>query len=115
MLTRRANAAREHQIELLRLPNFVVGIRVVNGVFATQFAKLWAGKIVELGPVRNLGHAHSKMDAHHCQRSLVLLHERVIELHSSTLDCFLLFLLFILLNRQGRQAASFFIPGQTGL
>lgn len=48
MLTGRANTAREHEIELLWLANFVVCVGVSDVVFSTEFTELGARIVVQL-------------------------------------------------------------------
>lgn len=48
MLTGRADTAREHEIELLWLANFVVCVGVSDVVFSTEFTELRARIIVQL-------------------------------------------------------------------
>ena len=48
MLSGGANAACEHQIELLRFRNFVSAIGIGYVVLAAQFSKLWTRIVVQL-------------------------------------------------------------------
>lgn len=48
MLTGWADATCEHEIELLWLPYFVVGIGIPDVVLSAKFTELWARVVVEL-------------------------------------------------------------------
>lgn len=48
VLTGRPDATCEHEIELLWLPDFVVGIGIPDVVLSAKFTELWARIVVEL-------------------------------------------------------------------
>jgi hypothetical protein len=48
MLTRRADATRKHEIELLWFPHLIVSVRIFDGVFPTEFTQFRTRVIVEL-------------------------------------------------------------------
>jgi hypothetical protein len=48
VLSRRANTTCEHKIELLRLSNLIVGIRIFDAMCLTELAQFGARVVIEL-------------------------------------------------------------------
>ena len=96
MLSRRTDAARKHEIELLWFPYFVVRIWVPNVVLPTELAELLARKVVQLSSREYDARHYATTQGTHLRKSTFIRLDRLVrQLHRDALDFFLL--LFVVL------------------